>query len=107
MYFGRFASFSRKAMTGLKCSTWPTWTRHPFARAAATTLSASSSDAHSGFSIRRWQPRSRSGSATSACLSVGTTTETASHDAPSSSIDANRRQPSFALISAALASDVS
>jgi hypothetical protein len=36
-----------------------------------------------------------------------TTTETASHEAPSSSIDANLRQPSFVLISVARASEAS
>jgi len=52
-----------------------------------------------GFSISRWQPFASNGSAISACLSVGTTTETASHTSPSSSSVANRRQLNFAQIS--------
>jgi hypothetical protein len=78
-----------------------------FAWAAASTRSASSSEAQSGFSIRRWQPLARSGRATFSWRSVGTTTETASQAAPSSSSDANALQPSFSLISAARAFEVS
>jgi len=59
------------------------------------------------FLISRWQPRSSSGSATAACRSVGTTTDTASQASPSASTVAKRRQECRAQISAARASFVS
>ena len=85
----------------------PTCTRHPCARADASTRSASASDAQMGFSISRWVLRSSSGRATCSCLSVGTTTDTASQASPSSSSVAKRRQLNFSQISFARASLVS
>ena len=90
-------------MTGLKCSMWPTWTIALRACAAASTCSASASEAQIGFSIKRWQPCASSGSATAACRSVGTTIETASQAAPNSSSESNRRQPWRTAISSARA----
>lgn len=81
----------------------PTCTRQSFCRAAASTRSASASDAQIGFSISRWVFFASSGSATCSCLSVGTTTETASQASPSSSMDANTRHENFSLISFARA----